>query len=108
VGAYLVLAATICHARRPAPLTKQLTRLLIALYLVQLVAGAVNVVLLAPIWLQLFHLLLSDLIWITLVLLVSSVLAEPVTIDSPEQAVTMDRNIAGRPELPTPTVEKPA
>ncbi len=108
VGVYLVLAATICDARRPVPLTKRLTRLLTALYLVQLVAGAVNVVLLAPIWLQLLHLLLSDLIWITLVLLVSSVLAEPVTIDSPEQSVTINNSKTGQSKLPPPTVERPA
>lgn len=33
----------------------------------QLLAGAVNVVLLAPVWLQIVHLLLADLIWIVLV-----------------------------------------
>ena len=42
---------------------------LIALVLVQLGAGAVNLLLHAPIWLQLVHLLLSDLVWIALVLL---------------------------------------
>jgi len=33
----------------------------------QLLAGAINVVLLAPVWLQIVHLLLADLIWIVLV-----------------------------------------
>lgn len=43
---------------------------LTALVLVQWIAGAANVILLAPVWLQLVHLLLADLIWIALVLLV--------------------------------------
>jgi heme A synthase len=37
---------------------------------IQLVAGLVNIVLLAPIWMQLVHLLLADLLWVALVLLV--------------------------------------
>lgn len=37
------------------------------LVVIQLVAGVVNVFLLAPVWMQLVHLLLADLVWITLV-----------------------------------------
>lgn len=39
------------------------------LALVQLGAGAVNILLLAPVWMQITHLLLADLIWLSLVLL---------------------------------------
>lgn len=74
VGIYLILAAAICYRMRPAALTQHLARLLGGLYLVQLVAGALNVVLLAPVWMQLVHLLLSDGVWIVLVILASSVL----------------------------------
>jgi heme A synthase len=41
----------------------------LALALGQLAAGAINVVLLAPIWMQITHLLLADSLWIGLVLL---------------------------------------
>jgi heme a synthase len=41
----------------------------LALALGQLCAGAINVILLAPIWMQITHLLLADLVWIALVLL---------------------------------------
>jgi len=41
----------------------------------ELAAGLVNVVLLAPIWLQLVHLLLADLLWISLLLLGAAALA---------------------------------
>jgi heme A synthase len=34
----------------------------------QLLAGVMNLLLLAPVWMQLFHLLLADLLWIALVL----------------------------------------
>jgi heme A synthase len=45
--------------------------------LVQLGAGLLNVALLAPIWLQLLHLLLADLLWLALVLMTASTLARP-------------------------------
>jgi heme a synthase len=45
------------------------------LVVVQLSAGVINVFLLAPIWLQLVHLLLADAIWITLVLLAADALS---------------------------------
>jgi heme A synthase len=41
----------------------------------QIFAGVVNLLLLAPIWMQMVHLLLADLLWISLVLLCASVLA---------------------------------
>jgi heme A synthase len=37
----------------------------------QMAAGALNLILLAPVWLQLVHLLLADLLWIATVLLVA-------------------------------------
>ncbi len=40
-----------------------------ALSLIQIAVGFVNVALLAPVWLQLTHLLIADAIWITLVTL---------------------------------------
>lgn len=46
-----------------------------ALTLFQLVAGAVNLSLLAPIWMQLFHLFIADVLWISLVVLVFRVAA---------------------------------
>jgi heme A synthase len=39
-----------------------------SLIAVQLTAGVVNVLLLAPVWMQLLHLVLGDLMWIALVL----------------------------------------
>lgn len=53
------------------------------LVVVQLAAGVVNVVLLAPIWLQLVHLLLADAVWVTYLFFGADVLA-----DGREAAVT--------------------
>jgi cytochrome c oxidase assembly protein subunit 15 len=42
--------------------------------LLQLLAGAANVGLRAPVWMQLVHLFLADMTWITLVLLATTTL----------------------------------
>jgi heme A synthase len=52
-----------------------LARWVASLAALQLVLGAANVVLLAPVWMQLLHLLVADLIWILFVLLGAAVLA---------------------------------
>jgi heme A synthase len=53
--------------------------LVMALAIVQLAAGALNVVLLAPIWMQMAHLLVADLLWIAFVVFAASVLADRTT-----------------------------
>lgn len=56
----------------------------VTLALAQLVAGFVNVMLLAPVAMQLLHLLLADLLWIAFVILAASSLAvRPAEVSSP-------------------------
>lgn len=45
---------------------------LMLLVVAQMAAGAINLALLAPVWMQLVHLLLADAVWIVLVLLCAS------------------------------------
>jgi heme A synthase len=55
----------------------------------QLAAGVLNVVLLAPVWLQLTHLLLADLLWIAWVIVAASALAaDVVAVSTSPPAVT--------------------
>ncbi|HSB15543.1 MAG TPA: COX15/CtaA family protein [Bryobacteraceae bacterium] len=56
------------------PAAKTAARWTALLVFLQLIAGAANVALLAPIWLQLTHLLIADLLWLALVLLAVSAL----------------------------------
>jgi heme A synthase len=51
--------------------------LLIVLLVAQIAIGATNVLLLAPVWLQIFHLLVADVLWITLVLTSADLMLEP-------------------------------
>lgn len=69
VSSGLIVLAIFVRKCRSSAQIRMLSSLLIAIVLVQLAAGVVNLLLLAPIWMQLVHLLLSDLIWITLVVL---------------------------------------
>jgi heme A synthase len=80
----LWLAATRLPRLAPEPArAARWGRALLALVAVQLVVGAVNVVLLAPVWLQVVHLLLADLLWLSLVWLVAEALARPAALRQP-------------------------
>jgi heme A synthase len=68
-GGYFVYAAMSVLRSKPRPLASQIALAAIVLALAQLGAGAINLTLLAPVWMQLFHLLLADLLWLSLVLL---------------------------------------
>jgi heme A synthase len=63
-------------ARRPSPAVLRWGALLRAAVIAELGAGIVNLLLLAPVWMQIVHLLLADALWIALVLLLASTLAE--------------------------------
>jgi heme A synthase len=76
VGVYLVYFAL--HARRSFEdaWVRRWAASVVALVLAQLGAGLLNAALLAPVWLQIVHLLLADLLWLALVLLSASSLAQ--------------------------------
>jgi heme A synthase len=76
-GCYTVVLAWSIHSAAPTGDTRRLALGLSVLYVVQLVIGGANVWLAAPVWMQLVHLLLADLVWILLVLLGAAVLAQP-------------------------------
>ena len=58
-----------------------------SLALAQLAVGLLNVVLLAPVWLQIVHLLLADVLWIAFVLLAARALSLPLPAPTPEAAL---------------------
>jgi heme A synthase len=77
-GAYAIVVIGIVNTRLPDLLARRIGRVFTVLYFMQLASGSLNVVLLAPIWLQLWHLLLSDVLWITLVLFAAAAFAQKV------------------------------
>ncbi len=77
VGVYIIAMSWWVSARYGGRRVSQHSRRTGILVAVQLVAGVLNLVLLAPVWMQLLHLLLADLVWISLILLAAEVLAKP-------------------------------
>lgn len=72
VGAWLVgMAGRTILSSETSATAKRLGRGLITLTLAQVAIGGANLLLLAPLWIQLLHLLVADLVWITVVLLVA-------------------------------------
>src|SRR5215470_4107272 len=83
VGTLLLVTAGVCGMLRPGRSVRRTAVALAALVVVQLTAGMVNLVLLAPVWMQLVHLLLADAVWLAAVLLGGAALAE----DAPRLSV---------------------
>jgi heme A synthase len=69
VGSILAGIGAWLRARSRDPRLHTISYVLIGTFLVQLVLGAINVILLAPVWMQLVHLAVADLIWMSLVTL---------------------------------------
>ncbi len=93
VGAIVFATAMLILRLRPSYQVSVLAWIVGALYVVQLLVGAMNVALKAPVPVQLIHLLLSNLIWVTLVLLSNTALANvpsaaESTVQSADAAAT--------------------
>jgi heme A synthase len=76
VASYLILVINWINSKIKKRMNRQIGWLLMSLFVVQLVAGVVNVLLLAPVWMQMLHLLLADLVWISLVIFTAEALAQ--------------------------------
>lgn len=79
VGVYLMFVAALACLRQPQEATRRWAIALTAVILTQWLVGLINVLLLAPIPLQLLHLLLADITWIVFIMLAATALAQTVT-----------------------------
>ena len=70
-GAWLLFFAVSTGSRNPD--LRPRAWIVIACLTAQLLAGVVNLLLLAPVWMQMIHLLLADALWISLVVLCASI-----------------------------------
>jgi protoheme IX farnesyltransferase len=78
-GLWIMLITGLCGHLRPSPNTKFFMRWTIGLFIFQFGFGLVNLFFLAPVILQIGHLLIATLLWISLTLLAASALA----VDTP-------------------------
>jgi heme A synthase len=95
-GAALLVLAVRTMARDASPATSLAGRLAAGLVLVQVTVGVLNLLLLAPVWMQLVHLFLADLVWLSAVLLTAGVAAEAAPIASGRPSPTLDTAIVHR------------
>jgi cytochrome c oxidase assembly protein subunit 15 len=83
-AALVVTTAGITRTLRPTRPVRVLTSLATALVVTQVAAGLLDIVTLAPVWLQLVHLVLADAVWLALVLTAAAALAETsAAVDPP-------------------------
>jgi cytochrome c oxidase assembly protein subunit 15 len=76
LACFLVAFAFVAGLRKQrGPLTRRLALAVVFLTLLQTGAGMINVLLLAPVWMQITHLFIADSLWIALVLLIAEVIA---------------------------------
>jgi heme a synthase len=68
-GAYFIAISIVVLRSGRGGVAMKLASCVLIVALVQLCAGAMNLLLLAPVWMQITHLLLADSLWIGLVLL---------------------------------------
>ena len=80
-GLYIVLYMRILQLRGSRMDLSTLGWIVSTLVLVQWLAGVVNLLMLAPVWMQILHLLLADLLWILLIIF-SDALLRPVPAEA--------------------------
>jgi len=79
-----ILAVRLEAPQAPYRAARQASHWILRLVFLQIVAGIFNVILLAPVWMQIVHLLLADLVWISYVVMAAQALApHPYPLPSP-------------------------
>ncbi|MFN3682895.1 MAG: heme o synthase [Fimbriimonadaceae bacterium] len=78
VGLYLVLVLGVAGSLRRSALLQRMSKWVLILFGAQMLHGFLNVLTLAPIPMQLMHLLLADLLWLSLLWAVAAALGEGV------------------------------
>jgi heme a synthase len=95
VGALVLTAVLTARSLRPSPALDRLSWWLGGFYVLQLLVGAFNVVLKAPVAMQLIHLFISDMIWIGVVLVAANALAVTAPVPMVEDSPSTPAPLAG-------------
>ncbi len=78
VGLYLALTAGLIQHLRPDEKVKSALRWMVAIYALQILVGSLNIWLKAPTTMQMIHLVLADMNWVTLVVVTVHALGEGI------------------------------
>ena len=87
---YMILTAGIVTKLRPSADVVRFARLMTAVFVAQMLVGLLNLLMLAPIALQMLHLLMADLTWLSVLMLCMAALSEGV----PQAEVAQDEGLA--------------
>jgi heme a synthase len=74
---YLLYVALRVPRKLPGQAIRETSAIMALLIVFQLAIGVMNIYLLAPVWMQLLHLFIADLLWIVLVLLAAEAMIQP-------------------------------
>ncbi len=88
VSAYLLALAQYLLRRYEAPSIARNVKVLSVLVVLQVSAGFLNVLLLAPLWMQLVHLVLADCVWLALLLLTLETATQIAPSSQPAQSTS--------------------
>lgn len=89
----LYVAARVIGTHQPGGNAIRYANMAVGLFAAQLVVGGLNVYLKAPAWMQLLHLLITDFIWVLMVMMAASALSKEQAVD------TAIRRPSGEPVL---------
>lgn len=81
LGLYIIHSNFLINSKNEK--LNQYFRIMAGLFALQLVIGVINVLLLAPVWMQIIHLLFADVTWIYFVLWINQVIYYGLTSSSP-------------------------
>ncbi len=76
IGLSITFVVVLLGYAQKSQVVLKLTKLQIGFIVVQMILGGVNLLLHAPIWMQLLHLFMADLVWVNLILFAVTLLAE--------------------------------
>ncbi len=79
-GAFLLMAALRALKFNSTPQVRTHVFAVMGLIFAQWIAGALNIALKAPVWMQILHLFLADLLWLALVVLVALTFSDRLTL----------------------------
>jgi protoheme IX farnesyltransferase len=99
VGLYLALSAGLIAHLRPDPKVKTASQWMIGLFAAQLIIGMLNIWTKAPVGIQMIHLAVADLNWVSLVALAVFAFqadVEPIELRPPPQEVPEPEKLKGK------------
>lgn len=93
----LLFVAAYAKRENPSPLTKQFAIVLPLWFAAQLGVGLLNLLLLAPIWMQLIHLVMADIGWLALVGLTAAALGQRLGQTQEQEMPLLKREVTRWP-----------